>query len=126
MTRPRLLLLALLTLPALVVADHADARRNAHRTRKNAPVYRVSFYCDRCPDGGGRRVAWKRGRWNASGVAMHGVRFGSRVRIDGYPQTFVVDDRGGLIGPGRIDVRRHTRRCSCSRLGIQHKRAEVR
>lgn len=37
-------------------------------------------------------------------AAPPGFAFGTELEIDGYPWPGVVLDRGGAIGPGRLDV----------------------
>ncbi|MES2464170.1 MAG: hypothetical protein V4671_26710 [Armatimonadota bacterium] len=105
-----------------LVVSSADAKPQKARTIKNA---RITFYCGAWNDDPSRKTASGK-PWSGNGVAAgHDIPLGTKIRIEGYPQTFIVDDRGGAVGPGEIDVRRHTRRCSCSRLGVQRKDVKV-
>ena len=104
-----LLLAALVTTPA-------------YAGERELGTYRITFYCDcaRCCGRAGQQTAsgtWPtRYRTVAAGPELP---FGARIRIDGFEDLRIVEDRG--VGNGCIDVFVPDHQ-ECLRLGLMYRK----
>ena len=79
----------------------------------NAEVFKATAYCSciRCCDKDpsdkwyGITASGKRAKWGTIAVDRKVIKLGSKLRIDGFPDTiFRAEDVGGAIKGNRIDV----------------------
>ncbi len=79
----------------------------------NAEVFKATAYCscERCCDKDpsdkwyGITATGKRARWGTVAVDKRVIKLGSKLRIEGYPDTiFRAEDVGGAIKGNHIDV----------------------
>ncbi len=79
----------------------------------NAEIFKATAYCSckRCCDkdpsdkGYGITASGKRAKWGTIAVDRKVIKLGSKLRIDGFPDTiFRAEDVGGAIKGNHIDV----------------------
>lgn len=108
---------------ALLIA--ALATTPAYAGERELGMYRITFYCNcaKCCGRAGQKTAsgtWpERYRTVAAGKELP---FGTKIRIEGFEDLRIVEDRG--VGNGRIDVFVPDHQ-ECLQLGLMYRKVWV-
>ncbi len=73
-------------------------------SRGTSRTYEVTAYCSCalcCGKSNGITASGTQAHW---GTVAASLPFGTKLRIEGFDTVFTVEDRGGAIGSGRVDI----------------------